>query len=57
MMAFYHHADAGREMERECGDRERGRNPTTKTTWATITRKSRERDRAKAGKARGGGGE
>lgn len=52
MMAFYHHADAGREMERECGDGERGRNPDTRTTRSSITRESRERDRAKADRAR-----
>lgn len=52
MMAFYHHSDTGREMERECGDGERGRDPDTRTTQSSITCESRERDRAKADRVR-----
>ncbi len=45
-MAFYHHTDAEREMEGECSDRERGRDPDTTTTWSSITPENRERDGA-----------
>lgn len=43
-MTFYHQTDAEREMEGECGDRERGRDPDATTTWSSIIPESRKRD-------------